>query len=211
MQTILLVAHIAVLGYWLGSELVINSEYRFICTRDDLPFAARDAMMDHLMKADQHVRYALVLQLMLGTMLMSQSGLLPVSHILLLLIGLGWLGFVELVHRCRTHPSGAILGKIDRVSRYVLILLLLGAALMASLPFWLSIKLALFAGVMLCGVGIRLMLIRHFRIWSEMKEDGPRDESNAAIKRICAQATSILVLLWLCIAVIVTLSITKVA
>jgi hypothetical protein len=30
---ILLVAHIAVLGYWLGSKLVINSTYRLCATR----------------------------------------------------------------------------------------------------------------------------------------------------------------------------------
>ena len=62
----LLVFHIAVLGYWLGSELVINSTYRHVAWAADMPFEQRDRLMDHVMDADQHVRYALLLQLMLG-------------------------------------------------------------------------------------------------------------------------------------------------
>lgn len=50
----LLAAHIAVLGYWLGAELVINSTYRLVCFADDMPFAQRDQLMDHVMAIDQH-------------------------------------------------------------------------------------------------------------------------------------------------------------
>ena len=39
--TVLLVAHIAVLGYWLGSELVINSTYRYVSYGRHVPFAER--------------------------------------------------------------------------------------------------------------------------------------------------------------------------
>ena len=58
----LLVAHIAVLGYWLGAELVINSTYRYVSWSAAMPFPERDRLMQHVMDVDQHVRYALVLQ-----------------------------------------------------------------------------------------------------------------------------------------------------
>ena len=64
--TLLLVAHIAVLGYWLGSELVINSTYRYVCYGRHIPFAERSRLMEHVMHVDQHVRYALVLQAGMG-------------------------------------------------------------------------------------------------------------------------------------------------
>ncbi len=209
MHHIILVLHIAVLGYWLGSELVINSLYRFVCHRDDLPFSARDAMMDHVMVVDQHVRYALVLQLMLGLTLLAGLGLLPVSPWLLLLLGSVWLGFVERVHRRRGHPSGKGFARIDRVSRYILIAALLGAAFLGPLPFWLRVKLGLFAGVMLCGIAIRHALIRHFGIWANMATDGASGGRNAAIKLIYTRATSILALLWLFIVGIVIVSIAR--
>ena len=66
LYTSLLVAHIAVLGYWLGSELVINHTYRYVSWSAGMPFAERDRLMDHVMDVDQHVRYALVLQLRPG-------------------------------------------------------------------------------------------------------------------------------------------------
>jgi len=65
----LLAIHIAVLGYWLGSELVINSTYRYVSYSGDMPFAERARLMEHVMHVDQHVRYALALQATLGTAL----------------------------------------------------------------------------------------------------------------------------------------------
>ena len=73
----LLVAHIAVLGYWLGSELVINATYRYVSCADAMPFAERDRLMEHVMHVDQHVRYALVLQAALGTALAVTYGYIP--------------------------------------------------------------------------------------------------------------------------------------
>jgi hypothetical protein len=197
--TILLVAHIAVLGYWLGSELVINSEYRFICTRDDLPFAARDAMTDHLMDVDQHVRYALILQLTLGSMLSAELGYLPATFYWVgPLLGTIWLALVEITHRTRGKPLGQRLAMIDRMLRYAVLLTLaaLVAGLLPTLPLWLRIKLGCFAGVIICGVAIRFWLIRHFRVWEEMRQSGPTVEGNAVIKSTYTQATATLLLLW---------------
>jgi hypothetical protein len=212
MQQIILVAHIAVLGYWLGAELVINSEYRFICYRDDLPFPARDAMMDHLMNVDQHVRYALVLQLMLGVMLMDGAGYIrPGISAWALIFGIAWLALVETVHRLQNTVWGQRLAMMDRGLRYLLMAGLVIFGFSTSAPFWLGLKAFAFAGIIACGVGIRFMLISHFRHWQAMREDGPTAEGHAIIRRIYGRATSILGLLWLFIAVIVYLSLTKLA
>lgn len=210
MHQIILFLHIAVLGYWFGAELVINSEYRLVCQRDDLPFAARDAMMDHVMVVDQHVRYALVLQLMLGAMLLDVGGYVP--HGLFypaLIFGVIWLALVEAVHRLRQTNLGQRLAAMDRGIRYLLMVGLVAIVVVSSPPLWLSLKLIAFAGIIACGVGIRFMLIRHFRTWSEMREHGPTPARNATIKAIYVRATAILGLLWFCIAIIVTLSLAK--
>ncbi len=212
MYSILLVAHITVLGYWLGSELVINSTYRFICFRDDLPFAARDAMTDHLMDVDQHVRYALILQLTLGTMLMAQLGLLPAEMFAVaILAGALWLALVEAAHRLRKTPTGTTLAKLDRLLRYGVMLGLATAFVLGggALPNWLRWKLLAFAGLMGCGVIIRFWLIRHFRVWAEMAANGPTPAQNTIIKRTYWQATATLALLWLFILCAALLAVLK--
>ncbi|MGQ5701938.1 hypothetical protein ACUJ46_07815 [Sandaracinobacteroides sp. A072] len=213
----ILVAHIAVLGYWLGSELVINSTYRYVSYSRSMPFDERARLMEHVMHVDQHVRYALVLQAMLGTMLAAAYGLVPGGDMLLwaaLGAGLVWLGFVEAVHRLRHAPLGKRLGAIDRGSRYVLMALLLALAFGVlgggwGMPLWLRLKLGLFAGVMACGVGIRFALIAHFRTWAEMARDGVTDVRNRVIEQTYVRATLVLLLLWVFIAAIVVVSVVK--
>ncbi len=213
----LLAAHIAVLGYWLGSELVINSTYRYVSYSDGMPFAERTRLMEHVMHVDQHVRYALVLQACLGPALAALYGYLPggtTTAIGFGVFGALWLAFVEFTHRLRHAPGGKALGAIDRGSRYLLMALLLAVAAGLiggawSMPGWLRWKLALFAGVILCGVGIRLALISHFRTWAIMARDGPTAGTNAIIKRTYVRATAVLLLLWVFIAAITLISVGK--
>lgn len=213
----LLAAHIAVLGYWLGSEFVINSTYRYVSYGDRMPFDERSRLMEHVMHVDQHVRYALVLQASLGLCLAALLGYIPGGDTLAICagaFGVLWLGFVEAVHRLRHASVGKTLGVIDRWSRYVLMAVLVATALGLiggawPMPQWLRWKLALFAGVMMSGVGIRLALISHFRTWAIMAREGPNDATNAIIKRTYVRATSVLVLLWVFIAGIATLSVWK--
>lgn len=213
----LLAIHIAVLGYWLGSEFVINSTYRYVSYSGDMPFAERARLMEHVMHVDQHVRYALALQATLGTALAALYGYIPGGDDLAIaagVFGVLWLAFIEAVHRLRHRPVGKTLGAIDRASRYVLMAVLAAVAIKLigggwPMPEWLRWKLALFAGVIACGVGIRFALIAHFRTWAVMARDGPSDETNAIIRRTYVRATSILVLLWVFIAAIAALSVWK--
>ncbi len=215
---LLLVAHIAVLGYWLGSELVINSTYRYVSYRSEMPFAERDRLMDHVMHVDQHVRYALVLQAGLGFTLATLYGYVPGgAPVAMAVAGFAalWLGFVELVHRVRhQRPWGARLAAFDRGSRYVLLAGLVAIALGViggdwAMPQWLRIKLGLFACVIASGVGIRYALIDHFRTWAVMAREGPSEETNAIIRRTYVRATAVLVLLWVFIAALVTVTVWK--
>ncbi|WP_176593936.1 hypothetical protein [Sphingobium sp. EM0848] len=215
--TWLLAAHIAVLGYWLGSEFVINSTYRYVSFSDRMPFEERSRLMEHVMHVDQHVRYALVLQASLGPAIAALYGYIPGGEATAIgfgIFGALWFTFVELVHRLRHSRIGKTLGVIDRGSRYLLMAVLLGVTTGLiggawDMPQWLRWKLALFACVMMCGVGIRLALIAHFRTWAIMAREGPTDETNAIIKRTYVRATSVLLLLWVFISAITFVSVWK--
>lgn len=208
---IILAAHIAVLGYWLGADLCINSEFRFLVHRSDLDFTARDAMMDHVMNIDQHVRYALVLQFTLGAMLAAMLGFVggPVIWIAPIL-GALWIGLVEFAHRQRKSETGLRLARIDRLVRYgvAALFVILAVGLLGAAPLWLRLKLGLFALLIGCGVAIRLILVRHFEHWGSLREQ-PSSATEAAIRQTYRQSTSVLVVLWLSIVAIGTLSVLK--
>lgn len=210
----LLIAHIAVLGYWLGAELVINSTYRYVCYADEMPVVERTRLMNHVMRVDQHVRYALVLQVSLGTALAALLGFFPGGRALLVAAAFGgviWLMFVEAVHRAQDENVATALARIDRAFRYLLVVVCLGIGLGLigadwAAPAWVRWKILLFAGVVLCGVGIRLVLIRQFRAWRTMQREGSGPAVNTAIRKTYNQAMSVLVLLWIFIAAIVGVS-----
>ena len=213
----LLVIHIAVLGYWLGAEFVINSEFRFVCRAASMPFDERKRLMEHVMDVDQHVRYALVLQAGLGTVLSALLGYFPGGTTLAWAAGLAtvlWLAFVEIVHRLRYDASGRRLALLDRLVRYVLLAaLMLGglAAILGALALqtWLAWKLVLFGAVIACGIGIRYYIIQFFGIWRQIEAQGSNSARERAIRKNYAAGTSMLGLLWLCIATITILSILK--
>lgn len=205
------------LGYWLGSEFVINSSYRLVAYGKEITLADRSTLMRHIMSADQHVRYALILQATLGVSLCAMLGYVPGGQDLAIGAALGgtlWLAFVEVVHRLQHNRIGAYLSRIDRCSRYLLIGLCLGVAFNFigeawPLPRWLQVKITLFAMVMLCGVAIRLCLLTHFRTWKNMQENGSSDVDEIVIRRTYLRATSVLILLWIFIAAIVVTSVLK--
>ena len=214
---VLLVIHIAVLGYWLGAEFVINSEFRFVCRAASMPFEERKRLMEHVMDVDQHVRYALVLQAGLGTVLSALLGYFPGGTTLAWAAGLAtvlWLAFVEIVHRLRHGAAGRKLAFLDRLVRYVLLAALVLGGLAAifgalALQAWLAWKLVLFGAVIACGIGIRYYIIQFFGIWRQIEAEGSSPSRERAIRRNYASGTSMLGLLWLCIAAIAVLSIVK--
>lgn len=213
----LLVAHIAVLGCWLGSELVINATYRYVSWSAGMPFAERNRLMDHVMDVDQHVRYALVLQAGLGTLLAALIGYLPGGATLAwaaLVVMAAWLLLVETTHRQRSRASGRWLAALDRGLRYAAIVALVALAVLSltghgALPSWLAWKLAAFAGVIACGLGIRFALMAFYRTWAEIAREGSSPAHEQAIRRTYVQATSVLGLLWLLIMAIVALSLLR--
>ena len=217
MEYFLLMVHIMVVGYWLGSELVINSTYRYVSWSSEMPFPERERLMDHVMIVDQHVRYALVLQASFGASIAAFFGYIPggaTTGIFALVLGALWFAFVEITHRQRHHPSGRTMALIDRVTRYVLIGVLIVIFLLATfgmipLEPWLALKLLLFACVMACGLIIRLYLIKFFKQWAKMKEKGSSSSDEMIIRDVYVKATSALIVLWLFIAVIVLLSYAK--
>lgn len=213
----LAIIHVAVLGYWLGAEFVINSTFRYVCFGASLPVPERRRLMDHVMNVDQHVRYALLLQLTLGFFLAFRFGYLPSNGLVaaaVLVIGAGWLALVEITHRRRSTALGQRLAKLDRGIRYVVVVLLgvlsVGALTgFFALQSWLAWKLLCFAGVMLCGLLIRFALIKLFQLFEELASSGSSPELEARLNSAYYGASSYLIVMWALIGAITLLSVWK--
>ena len=63
------------MGYWIGSDLVVNALTHYVTRSSSLPGPERKRLWDFLMDVDQHPRNALILSVPLGFTLAAQTGL----------------------------------------------------------------------------------------------------------------------------------------
>ena len=157
-------AHVLVMGYWLGSELVINALTHYVVRATSLSGTERIRLWDFVLDVDQHVRNALIMSVPLGFSLAAYLGLSPITGVWLLVLWIAcaaWLWFMWLVHWRRHTPFGKVLAAWDWRIRYALIAVfaIVGTmSLISGQPFaarWLALKLVLFAAAIACGLAVR--------------------------------------------------------
>jgi hypothetical protein len=175
-------AHVWMMGYWIGSDLVVNALTFYTARSTALPGAERRRQWDFLMDVDQHPRNALILSVPLGFTLAAWSGLVSSGVVVLWVLSLLWFGYMWLTHWQRHGERGKALAAWDWYSRYVLIVACVVSgvwSLLGSGPFataWLAWKVILFGGVMACGIVIRHYIRVSYqawpRIWADQKQPG---------------------------------------
>lgn len=77
--TLVLWLHVLVMGYWIGTDLVIDALVHYAIRARAIPGAERGRLWDFLMHVDQHPRNALILSLPLGLTLAALLGLSPIA------------------------------------------------------------------------------------------------------------------------------------
>ena len=199
-------AHVLVMGYWLGSELVINALTHYIARTTTLPAAERMRLWDFLLDVDQHVRNAMIMSVPLGFSLAATLGLVPISGWSMWLLWIGsalWFWFMWLVHWRRQTPQGSVLARWDWRLRYVLIAFFAGTALWSlatGTPYaapWLAAKVLLFAGTMVCGIFVRHYIREAYRSALPAIAAGRATTSdNAEFALLMRKGTWALVVLW---------------
>jgi hypothetical protein len=161
---LLKLAHLLLFVYWLGADIGVFYAARFV--RDpNQSLDARKMAVRIMGWIDQIPRYCLVLMLPVGYTLARQLGLvqLPdIGMVLLWLIGAGWLWMVWAIHHYQGTPRAERLRSIDLGWRVVLVAGLLWDAVQGLrgaghiMVDWLSIKFAIFALLIACGIMIRV-------------------------------------------------------
>jgi len=207
----LLWMHILVMGYWIGSDLVVNALTHYLARAEALPGPERKRLWDFLMHVDQHPRNALILSVPLGFTLAAQIGLARLDNAALAVLWAGsavWLGYMWFAHWGREGAAGAALAKWDWRTRYILIatFLFIGVQSLATgeplAAPWLAWKVILFAGVMACGIGIRHYIRETYAAWPRIWEGRGTAEDEATVRKALMRATRVLWVLWLLLFVI---------
>ena len=204
--SLLLWAHVLVMGYWLGSELVINALTHYIARTTSLSGAERMRLWDFLLDVDQHVRNAMIMSVPLGFSLAGLLGLAPIEGWTLIavwVLSAVWFWFMWLVHWRRSTPEGVTLARWDWRLRYVLMALFFSSAvwsLATGWPFaapWLAWKVLLFVGCMACGIAVRYYIRAAYRsALPAIAADRATPADNAEFALLMRRATWALVVLW---------------
>jgi len=204
--SLVLWAHVLVMGYWLGSELVINALTHYIARTTSLSGVERMRLWDFLLDVDQHVRNAMIMSVPLGFTLAAMLGLVPIEGVAMWALWVAsalWFWFMWLVHWRRKAPEAAMLARWDWWIRYVLLAFFAASALWSLFtgwPYpthWLALKVLLFAGGMVCGIFVRHYIREAYRsAIPAIAADRATAADNEEFRSLMVKATWALVVLW---------------
>jgi hypothetical protein len=196
--------HVLVMGYWIGSDLVINQMAHFTARSAGMAGPDRAKLWHLLMDVDQHVRNALIMSVPLGLSLAAWLGLSPITGPWLLLawvLSALWFWQMWLTHLKGETPSGPMLRRLDWWIRYAVIAACViagGSSLLFGTPFgahWLGLKVLLFGAVIACGLGIRYYIRRYLEYWPKATAGTATAADEAALRLNMNRGTYVLVLL----------------
>ena len=165
--TLVAFLHILLFAYWLGSDLGV-----FICSltarRPDVSEDARARLQQAGVLIDMAPRTCLVLMAPAGLTLAANFGS-PIRGAALgvvWVLALAWLWLVWEVHWRHGAPIGRLYWRIDFAVRSAVMAAFLGFGawcLVTRSPIsdaWLSAKFLIFGLIILCGIVVRILLLR---------------------------------------------------
>ncbi|MDX2141902.1 MAG: hypothetical protein SFV19_00990 [Rhodospirillaceae bacterium] len=197
--------HVAVMGYWLGSDFVLNALTHYFKNAHDLPVAQRMKLWDFLLLVDQHPRNALILSIPLGFQLAADLDLSPIKGPMLAALwvaSIAWFVFIWVLHFQVGKPGYRQLNKMDLTLRYSLIVVLfvVGAgSVLGEGPLaakWLGAKVALFALIIAGGMAIRHYIAQVYAVFPKLTAQGSTPEVERVITHALNWGSYVLFGMW---------------
>lgn len=206
MSTVALLTLLHLLGlvYWLGADLGVFYS-SFVLSDSSRSPEVRVSAARILFALDQAPRICMTLMLPLGVHLAAVTGYMQLpgwAVAAVWALGLGWLAMVLVLHFLGHGRDLRVLTRFDFGFRLVLAAALLAYAGMAiagqvaSATPWAGWKLAIFAGMVLCGLGVRLRLRPFGPAFARLLAGDPSPADNAAIRRSIGGTRPLVVLIW---------------
>ncbi|MFO1427845.1 MAG: hypothetical protein U1F11_12920 [Steroidobacteraceae bacterium] len=209
--------HILLFAYWLGADLGVYLAARYVA-RPELALAERLRFLELLLQIDMGPRTGLILMVPVGATLAAKSALAPVAAGWLPAIwvaSLAWLALAWFLFLWPRHALAGPLALLDRGVRIAVVVLfvatgastLLGAGPLAA--GWLGAKFVLYGLVVVAGLLLRGTLRDWAAGFELLREPATVAAGNARITQAWLQARRYAHALWLAVALIALLGVTK--
>lgn len=179
-------AHIIAFVYWLGGDLGTFLASNYVVNRD-IGTESRGVALKIMLACDQGPKLAMPLIVTLGLQMAYMTGLLAVPAGVMIaawLVSIYWFSVVMILHLNEGKAFTSIVSKIDfyfRIAVVVILLLWAIAGLMDNSLIradWVAYKMIVFAGLVTCGIFIRINLKPFIPAFVSLMKDGASDELN---------------------------------
>ncbi|MEM1413074.1 MAG: hypothetical protein AAGH19_12020 [Pseudomonadota bacterium] len=197
-------AHVLGLVYWLGADLGVFYSSYVLCD-DQQPSAVRVSAAKILFALDQAPRVSMTLMLPLGVHLAVSLGYIVAPAWLvpaLWLLTAGWLTMVLVLHFKGHGDALPGLKRFDLAFRALLVVALVGIGVtaiigaMPSVTTWAGIKLAVFGGLVFCGLMVRLRLKPFEPAFGQLLRGEATAADNDAIHRSIGGTRPFVLTIW---------------
>ncbi|MBL8629006.1 MAG: hypothetical protein JNM81_05230, partial [Rhodospirillaceae bacterium] len=147
----------------------------------------------------------------LGFQLAADLDLSPIKGpwlTLLWVVAIAWFIYIWVLHYQVGKPVYKPMSKVDLTFRYILIVVLFVtgvASIFAGGPLaakWLGAKVALFALIISCGLGIRHYIAQVYAVFPDLRAGRASAETEAAITHALNWGSYVLYGLWTCMLII---------
>ena len=212
--------HIISMVYWLGGEGGIFNTSSHVVNRN----LSMDERMRHMNTAyliDLPARTGIILLMPIGLHMGHHWGVQPFGgHYLtaMWLFVLAWLGICWAAFYYRETDRGIFLTMLDEKVRYLLIPLMLGSSISSLLgygPFeagemqkWFSIKLGIFALLLVIGLILRFIM-REWTTLFRILAEGPNTEAENRLEKSLSLGRTLAYFYWIGIATVAFFGVTK--
>jgi len=195
--------HVVGFAYWLGGDLGVFYSSYFVAD-EKRSSDVRMATAKILFALDQAPRICMTMMLPLGTHLAWRMGILQIDAILMSVIWLlciGWLTMVITLHTAAQSKGKAMLTTFDLFFRLTLSLGLIVGGLYSllgsgTLPYWLAAKIAIFGGLIGCGLLVRIKLKPFGPAFANLARGEVSDADNAAIRGSLGGTRPYVITIW---------------
>lgn len=197
--------HIIAMVYWLGGDLGTFYSSRFVVDPKLSP-AQRGTALKIMLGCDQGPKLCMPLIFAIGFSMSTHLGVLSAPlgiSIAVWVIALLWFANVNYLYFTDNQAAKARIGQIDLAFRIVVVLGLLGVGLQALLgenfihANWLALKIMIFAGLVACGVYIRLQLKPFVPAFGRLMTAGSSPDVENTLTTSLARCRPAVYLIWL--------------
>jgi hypothetical protein len=200
--------HIVAMVYWLGGEWgVFQTSYNVVNWR--LPLAERKRHMETAYRIDILARTGIILIMPIGLHMGHLWGLQPYGGwalVVMWVLVIAWLALCWAAFIHRETDRGIRLTKIDEKVRYVLIPLIVIAALSSLAGFgplkaepglrWFASKFLIFGGLLVIGLLLRFIMREWTVLFRQLAQGGEQPEVERRLERSIAFGRKLAYLYW---------------